>query len=277
MEKFYYELVVTPSSHYQLFLDFILQISENGLEEFDGSIILRANEPFKEVVWGINHFREKLEKSLGETLSVDISETERENRDWIEGFKQSVQPVSIEPFYIYPSWHEPKEGAVNISIDPALAFGSGHHETTAMCIDMLGQIDLSGEKVLDVGTGSGILSIVSAKMGAEVDFCDIDPVAVESARENFLKNGLQFRDSWVGSVGDREKYYSLVVANIIPDVIIAISKDLKERVDVGGQLILSGILESRERQILESFQEFKLIKKLEKGEWVALLLQKEKI
>jgi ribosomal protein L11 methyltransferase len=273
-ERIYYELVVKPLSHYDLFLDFILQISVDGLEEFEDKIILRSLEPFDDIVWGIREFQKKISEYLNSKIEVEISVETRENRDWIESFKKSVQPVEIGNFYIYPSWHKPKENFTNISIDPALAFGSGHHETTALCVQTLQNMNLQNKEVFDVGTGSGILSLVSSKLGAVVDFCDVDEVAVESAKDNFNKNSLSFRDSWVGSAGASNNKYDLVIANIIPDVIIAISRDLKSRVSENGQLLLSGILNNKVDFVLKSFTDFKLIKQEEENEWVALLLER---
>lgn len=274
-KEFYYELVVKPSSYYELFLEFLIEISEGGLEELDNSLILRSEETFNDTIWAIEYFRQELSKNLDLTIDVDVIETKKENIDWIENFKQGVKPIYIPPFYIHPSWHSPKDGAKNVLIDPALAFGSGHHETTSSVIEILKEIVVDGETLLDVGTGSGILSIVSAKMGAVVDFCDIDPISVESARENFAKNDLNFRDSWEGSANGTDKSYSLVVANIIPDVIIAISNQLKKRVGDNGKLLLSGILVGKDSLVLEYFEDFKLLNKIEKNEWVTLLLEKK--
>jgi ribosomal protein L11 methyltransferase len=277
IKDIYYELVVKPSAHYDLLLDFLLEIYEHGLEELEGSFILRGEEPFEEVIWAINYFKDEISNKTGTLFEIEISETQKENRDWVENFKKSIQPISIPPFYIHPSWHEPKDGAENILLDPALAFGSGHHETTSSVIEILKDLVEENQTLLDVGTGSGILSIISAKMGATVDFCDIDPLSVESARDNFAKNSLKFRDSWEGSANGTDKSYSLVVANIIPDVIIAISNQLKKRVEDGGKLILSGILEGKDSLVLDYFGDYKVIKRIKKNEWITLLLEKRGI
>jgi ribosomal protein L11 methyltransferase len=224
------------------------------------------------VAWGIEQFRKKLEEKFGIEIFVQISEKRLENRDWIENFKQSVQPVLIPPFYIHPTWHKPKKELISLAIDPAMAFGSGHHESTELCLGLISEMEVSKKSLLDVGTGSGILGIAGAKLGAEVSICDIDPVAVDSAVENFEKNGLEFVESWIGSAGDTGNSYDIVIANIIPDVIVAISKSLRERsVD---KLLLSGILSNRYNLVLENFSDFKLVQKREKNEWVALLLEK---
>ena len=274
MHKHYYELVIKPSSHYDLFLDFLLEVYQFGLEELDNTLILRGEEPFKEIIWAINYFKDELEKTLKIDINLDISESKKENQDWIENFKKSIKPIFIDPFYIHPSWYPPKDGAENILLDPALAFGSGHHETTSSVIKILKDIIKPKERVLDVGTGSGILALISAKMKATVDICDIDSISIDSAKDNFEKNGLKFEKSWIGSANGTDKSYSLVVANIIPDVIIAISTHLNKRVEIGGKLILSGILEGRDSLVLEYFENFKLVKKMIKGEWITILLEK---
>jgi len=274
MDRYYYELVISPSSNYDLFLDFLLDVYQFGLEELDNSLILRGEEPFKEIIWAVHHFKDELEKVLKIDINLDISESKRENQDWVENFKRSIKPILIDPFYIHPSWYPSKDGAKNIVLDPALAFGSGHHETTSSVIEILKDTVKAKDIVLDVGTGSGILSLISAKIGATVDICDIDSVSIESATDNFNKNSLIFRDSWIGSANGTDKSYSLVIANIIPDVIIAISSHIKKRVENGGKLILSGILEGRETLVESYFEDFKLIKKIKKGEWITILLEK---
>lgn len=273
-KNYYFELVIKPSSHYNLFLDFLLEVYEFGLEELDDSLILRGEEPFKDIIWAINYYKNELEKTLKIEIKIEILETKKENKDWIENFKKSIQPIFIEPFYIHPSWHSPKDDAENILLDPALAFGSGHHETTSSVIEILKDIVKPKDTVLDVGTGSGILALVSSKMKAIVDLCDIDSISVESASDNFKKNNLEFNKSWEGSANGTDNSYSIVVANIIPDVIIAISSHLKKRVESDGKLILSGILEGRDSLVLEYFENFKVLKKIQKGEWITILLEK---
>jgi len=274
MNKHYYELVIKPSSHYNLFLDFLLDVYQFGLEELDDTFILRGEEPFEDIIWAVNLFKDEVEKALKIDINLDISESKKENQDWVENFKKSIKPILIEPFYIHPSWYPPKDNAENIVLDPALAFGSGHHETTSSVIEILKDIVKPNDRIFDVGTGSGILSLVSAKIGASVDFCDIDSISVESAEDNFSKNGLEFGKSWIGSANGTDKTYSLVLANIIPDVIIAISNHLIKRVETGGKIILSGILEDRESLVLEYFEDFTFIRKVQKGEWVTILLEK---
>ena len=274
MVNYYYELVIKPSKYYNLFLDFLLDIYPDGFEELDGSLILRSENSLDEVIWAVKYFAEQLENKLNKTITVDISQTKKENKDWIENFKHSIKPVSISPFYIHPSWYPPKDKAKNIILDPALAFGTGHHETTSAVIELMIKYLKSSDMVLDVGAGSGILSLVAAQIGAKVDFCDVDSIAVKSAIENFKKNNLTFHNSWIGSIDLAQDNYSFLLANIIPDVIIAISDDIKQKVSSNSKIILSGILENKADLVLSYFKDFQLIEKLQKGEWVTLLIQK---
>ena len=275
-KQFYYELkVIPPSEYYNLFLDFLLEISDIGLEELDGSLILRSENSFQDIRFAINYFAEQLSKKFGEKIDIEVSEEKKENIDWIKKFQESIKPIYIPPFYIHQSWNSPKDGAENIIIDPALAFGSGHHETTSSVIELLVKIVGDSDGVLDIGTGSGILAIVSAKLGAVVDFCDIDEVAVESAKENFQKNGLQFRNCWVGSANGTDEKYSIVLANIVADVIVAISNQIADRVQEGGYLVLSGILVGNEDRVLDFFPQFTILDKIIKNEWITLLLKKD--
>jgi ribosomal protein L11 methyltransferase len=275
IKEFYYELEVKPSSHYEHFLDLLIDIYPEGFEELNGSFILRNEDSLDDIEWTLNLFRDKWAEATGEEIELSIQKEKKQNIDWIENFKKSIQPILIEPFYIHPSWHSPKSGFQNIILDPALAFGSGHHETTSSCVEILRDEATSSTTLLDVGTGSGILSLIASKIGSTVDLCDIDPISVESAIENFSKNGLSYRDAWEGSAHSTEREYNLVVANIIPDVIVAIAYHLRNRVKDGGKLLLSGILQNSEERVLEQFTEFSLVKRIQKNEWVTLLLEKK--
>ena len=127
-------------------------------------------------------------------------------------------------------------------IDPALAFGSGHHQTTSNCLKFIPNLIKKDDNILDVGCGSGILSIAAAKLGANIDICDTDELSIQEAIKNAKLNNVIINNSWIGSANNSSKIYDLVIANIIADVLILISKDLKERVKQNGYLILSGIL-----------------------------------
>ena len=173
-----------------------------------------------------------------------------------------------------PSWSEAKEGKIDILIDPALAFGSGHHETTSSCLLAIDEFVKKDDSLLDVGTGSGILAIAAAKKGAVVDVCDTDEICIESTKSNFALNNQEINKSWIGSVNFAKKKYDVVLANIIADVLVMISDDLINSTKDGGIIIVSGILDKHEKRVLSKFSNLKELKIIHKNEWVTMVFKK---
>ncbi len=276
MSETYHELKVTPSAHQELFLDFLQTLFDDTIEIGKKSLILRSETPLDDLAWGAEEFAAALSEKVGEEVGVEIELSEKENEDWIAKYKESIKPVEVGSFYIHPSWESPAEGKRNIMIDPALAFGSGHHETTAGCIESLEKRVEKGMRLLDVGCGSGVLGIAASMLGAEVDACDTDPLAVENALKNFELNGLEARRIWEGSASKSDDVYDIVVANIVADVLCMISKDLKRAVSEGGILILSGILDTKESLVEIAFEGFELLETISKNEWRTKIYKKEK-
>ncbi len=274
MEKTYNELLITPSSEYPLFLDFIMSLSDEAIEEKESTIILRSEDDLQMILFGAETFAKELSTALGKDIHLETKLLVKENEDWIAQYRNSVQPLHVNDFYIRPTWVENLEGKKNIIIDPALAFGSGHHETTYGCLLLLQKYVKEGITLLDVGCGSGILSIAARKCGAIVDLCDTDEQATDSATENFKLNHESFHRIWTGSVQKREQAYDVVVANIIADVLIMLSSDLQKAVKEGGLLILSGILDKYVDKVEHKFSSMKLVEKYQKEEWFTLVLQR---
>ncbi|ARU49436.1 50S ribosomal protein L11 methyltransferase [Sulfurospirillum diekertiae] len=274
MEKTYNELQITPSSEYPLFLDFIMSLSDEAIEEKESTIILRSEDDLEMILFGTETFAKELSSVLGKDIHLETKLLVKENEDWIAQYRNSVQPLHVNDFYIRPTWVENFEGKKNIIIDPALAFGSGHHETTYGCLLLLQKYIKEGTTLLDVGCGSGILSIAARKCGAIVDLCDTDEQATDSATQNFELNHESFHRIWTGSVQKREQEYDVVVANIIADVLIMLSSDLQKAVKEGGLLILSGILDKYVDKVEHKFSSMKLVEKYQKEEWFTLVLQR---
>jgi ribosomal protein L11 methyltransferase len=206
---------------------------------------------------------------------MEYSLEEKENKDWIKSYQDSVQPIEAGKFYIFPSWYEPKENFINIKIDPTLAFGSGHHGTTFSCLTAISTYVSADHSVIDVGCGSGILGLACKKLGASVELCDTDPVSVDSCKENFALNNEKYDKLWEGSIDKATATYDVVIANIIVDVLKFIAKDLKSACKDNGLLILSGILDKKENIVLESYKDLTLIERKVKDEWVTLIYNKE--
>ena len=207
-----------------------------------------------------------------ETLSVDES-------SWADTWKKYFKPFyASDHLVIKPTWesYTPAEGDRIIEIDPGMAFGSGTHETTAMCLSLLEENISGNEDVIDVGTGSGILAIGAALFGARsVLAVDIDPDAVKVAKENVNHNGVS--DVVTVQYGDLLKQVDSVcdicVANIISDVIISFAEPLKKHIRKGGLFICSGIVSSRAEEVEQALTAagYVILRKVCRGEWTAFL------
>ncbi|HQR73605.1 MAG TPA: 50S ribosomal protein L11 methyltransferase [Sulfurovum sp.] len=272
MNDKYYELTITLDDTFVDYIaDFISNIYDEGLELGIGTIIVRSESDLTYVKDALVSFAQTLEGAI--TMNYTLQE--KENTDWIKTYQESIEPVEAGKFYIFPSWYTPKEGCINIKIDPALAFGSGHHATTFSCLEAISEYVDASKSVIDVGCGSGILGLACKKLGASVELCDTDPLSVESCKENFLLNQEQYDKLWEGSIDKAEHRYDVVIANIIADVLRFIAKDLKNACKEEGLLILSGILDKKENLVTESFKDLTLLKRTLKDEWVTLVYKKE--
>ncbi len=272
MNDYYYMLVVKPSAHLELFSDFLVDLLPVGFEETEEGFVIRSEENLETVSWGIEQFAEALQRATGEVIDVEMEMTKEKNDDWIAQYQHSITPVQIDPFYIHPTWEEPKEGFLNIAIDPALAFGTGHHPTTASCLRGVAKYVQEGDHVLDVGCGSGILAMAALLKGAVVDACDTDPLSVENAQANADQNGLTYRRLWEGPVQETDENYDVIIANIVADVLVFIASDLKKRLREGGKVILSGIMDKYEDKVLRAYRDFDLTERIVENEWVTLVL-----
>ncbi len=277
MQDYYYMLVVKPSSHHELFSDFLVDLLPVGFEETEEGFIIRSEENLETVKWGIEQFTEALQRAIGEVVDVEMTLTKEKNDDWIAQYQQAITPVQIDPFYIHPTWEEPKEGMLNIAIDPALAFGTGHHPTTASCLRAVAKYVKSGNTVMDVGCGSGILAMAALKKGAVVDACDTDPLSVENALANAEQNHLSYRRIWEGPVQESSEIYDVIIANIVADVLVFIASDLKKRLAPEGIVILSGIMDKYEDKVLRAYRSFELTERIVENEWVTLVMTQKGI
>lgn len=275
MKQTYNELSLTPSSEYSLFMDCLMSLSDEAIEEKDGTMILRSEEDLETIRFGMETFAQQLSLALDRSITLESTLSVCENEDWIAQYRNSVQPLYVENLYIHPSWVQDDPNKINVVIDPALAFGSGHHETTYGCLLLLQRYVQPNMTLLDVGCGSGILAIAASKLGAKVDLCDTDEQATLSASENFQRNHATFQRIWTGSVQKREREYDIVVANIIADVLIMLASDLQSAVNENGLLILSGILDKYIDKVEHKFTTMHLVEKYQKDEWFTLVLQRK--
>jgi ribosomal protein L11 methyltransferase len=273
MQEHYYELVVKVSSHLPLFSDFLSDTVAVGFEETEDGFIIRSEDSLDTIEWGLIQYQEALQKALGETIELECTHSKHKNSDWVGEYQNSIQPLAIDKFYIHPTWNEPSDSLINIAIDPALAFGTGHHPTTASSLRAISEYVKDGDTLIDVGCGSGILSIAAMKLGAVVDACDTDVVSVENSLANAKLNDVKYHNIWEGSCGASNKKYDMVVANIVADVLTYIAKDLKEALKDDGILVLSGILDKYENKVLSFYKDCEIIRRIPQDEWVTLILK----
>lgn len=276
MQEHYFELVIKVSSHLPLFSDFLADTLPVGFEEIDDGFIIRSEDELDTIIWGLEQFREALQKSTGDVIELEYKQTKLKNSDWVKVYQDSIQPLCIDKFYIHPTWDAPDANLINIAIDPALAFGTGHHPTTASALRAIAKYVKKDDRVLDVGCGSGILGVAAIKLGAVVDACDTDIACVENSELNSNLNSVVFNKLWEGSCSLTKDSYDVVVANIVADVLIFIANDLKSVVREDGILVLSGILEKYESKVLKFYQDFEILEKISQDEWVTLILKQGK-
>ncbi|MDD5399839.1 MAG: 50S ribosomal protein L11 methyltransferase [Sulfurimonas sp.] len=276
MQDHYFELVVKVSSHHSLFSDFLADTLPVGFEETDEGFIIRSEDELDTIIWGLEQFAEALQKALGQNIEIECKQTKLKSSDWVQVYQNSIKPLTIDKFYIHPTWDEPSSELINIVIDPALAFGTGHHPTTASSLRAVARYVKKGDRVLDVGCGSGILGVGALKLGAIVDACDTDVVCIENSELNAQLNGVKFENLWEGSCSLAKNKYDIVVANIVADVLTFIANDLKSVLKDGGVLVLSGILDKYESKVLKFYQDFEIEEKITQDEWVTLILKQGK-
>ena len=221
-------------------------------------------------------------------FTIDTSASLREE-DWATAWKQYYHPTHLgKRLVVCPSWEEytPAPEELVMTLDPGMAFGSGTHHTTRLCCTLMETLPIENKRVLDMGTGSGILSIGALMLGArEAVGVDIDPVAVRTAAENAAQNGFD-EQRFTALAADlihqplpeeiTRGGFDLVLANIVADVIIALAPAIRHHLREGGHLVASGIISPRCEEVLAALHEngFTLIEKREQEGWCALILQK---
>ncbi|CAJ99938.1 50S ribosomal protein L11 methyltransferase [Helicobacter acinonychis] len=255
------------------------------LPHLDHFVILRSEKDLNSsLIPALESFCLSLQENLQNEFDFFYLSRNLASKDWLEAYKQAILPVQCGKFYIHPSWHQkPSHIATDFSImiDPALAFGSGHHESTSMCLELLSNLDLKHKNALDVGCGSGILSIALKKQGVStLVACDTDSLAIEETLKNFSLNqiSLSTQDEIIcGSTQKIQGHFDIIVANIVADVIKSLYSEFVRLCN--HTLILSGILETHLNSVLQIYYNgFEILEQQQRNEWVALkLLKKQSI
>ena len=196
------------------------------------------------------------------------------DHDWVRATQAQFAPQKIaDTLWIVPSWHEPVDpDAINLELDPGLAFGTGSHPTTRLCLKWLVRESVAGESVLDYGCGSGILAIAACRLGASrVVGTDIDPQALVASRANAQRNRVDASFVAPESLTDESATFDVIVANILANPIIALAPSFARRSPAGGRIVLSGILDAQANAVVEAYARWFNIRVCESEDgWVAL-------
>ena len=241
----------------------------------------------EEVKEGIEEYRQFVDMGAG---TIEASETE--DKDWINNWKQYFKPFTVDNILIKPTWEpipEEHKDKMLIQIDPGTAFGTGKHETTQLCIRQLEKFVKPGVKVLDLGTGSGILGITALKLGADYVYgTDLDENAITAVHENLAANQIEEEKFGViqgniiddKDVQDAAGYdcYDIAVANILADIIIMIQEEVPVHIKKGGIFITSGIINMKEQAVKDALAKndaFEIIETTYQGEWVSITCRKK--
>lgn len=283
----------------QMFVDILPQMAEDDgtaylsffVEETEDGGLLLNGEPkteediLKDVKEELDGLRDFMDIGEG---SIAVDETE--DIDWINNWKQYFKQFYVDDILIIPSWEEVKEedkDRMIIHIDPGTAFGTGMHETTQLCIRQLKKYVTEDTEMLDVGTGSGILSIVALKLGAKHAVgTDLDPCAVPAVEENKEANEIPVQDfdMMIGNIIDDKEVqdavgyekYDIVAANILADVLVPLTPVIVNQMKKGGIYITSGIIDQKEETVVKTVKDagLEVLEVNYQGEWVSVTARK---
>lgn len=279
---------LTESDKQQMFVD----ILPDGPED-DGiaylSFYLEEDVDKEDMLKNVRRELEEL-RTFMDIGEGTIVESQTEDKDWINNWKQYFHQFYVDDILIIPSWEEVKEGDEDkmiINIDPGTAFGTGMHETTQLCMRQLKKYVNADTQILDVGTGSGILSIVAIKLGAKHAVgTDLDPCAISATKENLEVNEIapEKMDVMIGNIIDDKKIqdqvgyekYDIVAANILADVLVPLTPVIINQMKKGGIYITSGIIDEKEDCVVEAVKAagLEVVEVTHQGEWVSVTARK---
>ena len=283
------KIPLTQKDKEQMFVDILPETAED-----DGIAYITfylEEEEDKDAV--LQRVREELD-DLSEFLDIGeafIEESQTEDVDWVNNWKQYFHQFTIDDVLIIPSWEDVKpedENKMIIHIDPGTAFGTGMHETTQLCIRQIRKYVTPDTEILDVGCGSGILGMLALKFGARHSVgTDLDPCAIDATHENMEVNGIS-RDQYEVMIGniidDKEiqdkvgyEKYDIVAANILADVLIPLTPVILSHLKSGGIYITSGIIDDKEEAVKEAVEAagMEILEIGHQGEWVSLTARKK--
>ena len=257
--------------------------ADESIFNADKSVLVKAYFPFEQSESIIAQVeRELIEMKSDSPFDLGTLETVKREIDgdlWREQWKEHFKPIPLGKIVIVPEWikYQPKDGETVVLLDSNMAFGTGEHETTSMCVELLAEYVSKDDVVLDVGCGSGILGISASKLGAKkVLMTDIDECAVRSTEHNMKLNDITNGEVLLKNLLDDNSIKgNVIVANIMAEVLIYFAPFIGANLIDGGVIILSGILKDRLEKVKEAYLKagFNYVKHTEKGEWTALVMR----
>ena len=282
------KIPLTQREKEQMFVDILPEIDvDDGVAYI--SFYLEEDEDKEKMLQAV---REEL-KEIGTYVNVgsmEIEESQTEDVDWVNNWKQYFHQFTIDDVLIIPSWEDVQpedEDKMIIHIDPGTAFGTGMHETTQLCIRQIKKYVPEDTEILDVGCGSGILGMLALKFGAKHSTgTDLDPCAIDATHENMEVNGIS-RDQYrvmIGNIIDDKEVqdqvgydrYDIVAANILADVLVPLTPVILNHLKTGGIYITSGIIEEKEETVVEAVKAagLEVLEVNHQGEWVSVTARK---
>jgi ribosomal protein L11 methyltransferase len=251
-----------------------------GVIEQDESLVAYFPESTDvgSIIRELSVFRALSDKA-GHAHGLTFTHSLIQEQDWNESWKKGFQPLDVGTYFtILPPWEQKKENRINLIIDPGMAFGTGHHETTRSCLLLMERYaDGTGkERFLDLGTGTGILAIAASKLGYHrILGIDTDPLAIEAAHKNCALNSVVNVEIRCGSLSKTDKEYNVIAANLISGVLIQLAPALSRHLKNGGIAFLSGILSGQEDEVIDAIKNagLELIEKHPDGKWVSLVVK----
>ena len=257
----------------------LTQIGSLGAVETDEGMILYFPETvlLSTITNELNLIKTILETSGNEQV-LSYDHTMIPDQDWNETWKKGFVPIDVgDHFTILPTWEKKSADRINLIIDPAMAFGTGHHETTRSCLILMEKyFDKSAnDRFLDLGTGTGLLAIAASKMGyRKILGVDTDPLATEAALKNIAINNVTNIEIRDGSIPDAGTSFDFIAANLISGVLVLLASGISASLNTPGMAVLSGILVGQEDDVIKSMEHAGLHckEKLIDGKWVSLLV-----
>lgn len=282
------KIPLTQSDKEQMFVDILPEIeADDGVAYI--SFYLEEDEDKEEVLANVRRELEEM-RAYTNVGACTIEESETEDVDWVNNWKQYFHQFYVDDVLIIPSWEEVKpedEDKMIIHIDPGTAFGTGMHETTQLCIRQIRKYVTPETTILDVGCGSGILGMLALKFGAKYSVgTDLDPCAIDATYENMEVNGItkEQYEVMIGNIIDDKEVqdkvgyekYDIVVANILADVLVPLTPVILHQLKKGGIYITSGIIDAKEETVVNAVKAagLEVLEVTYQGEWVSVTARK---